>query len=337
MLRCLSLALVAVLCLATATIHAAEPLKAGIIGLDTSHVPAFTKIFNDPAAAGDLAGIKVVVGYPGGTDFEPSRTRVEKFTQGLRESGVEIVDTIPKLLEKVDVVLIESVDGRIHLEEAAQVLKAKKPLFIDKPVAGSLADCIAIYELSKKYGTKCFSSSSTRFSTAIADTKKNEAIGDIKGVTTWGPCSYQPDTPDLFFYGVHGVEALYTLMGTGCQSVSRTQAPSADLVVGLWKDGRIGSYRGIREGKSGFGAVVYGTKGIESVALPAGYKDLCQQIGKFFHSGEAPVDPETTIEIIAYMEAADESKRQGGAPVALADVIKKAQAEASARMAKFDK
>lgn len=337
MLRCCLAAIFGVLSLSTAALQAAEPLKAGIIGLDTSHVPAFTKIFNDPKAEGDLAGIKVVVGYPGGTDFEPSRTRVQKFTEGLKESGVEIVDSIPKLLEKVDVVLLESVDGRIHLEEVAPVLRAKKPVFIDKPVAGSLADCLAIYELSKKYNTPCFSSSSIRFSTLIEDTKKNEKLGDIKGATVWGPCSYQADTPDLFFYGVHGVEALYTLLGTGCQTVSRTQAPTADMVVGTWKDGRIGAYRGDRSGKSGFGAVVYGTKGIEPVTLPAGYKDLCQQIGKFFHSGKVPVDPETTIEIVAFMEAADESKRQGGAPVSMADVIKKAQAEASSRIAKFDK
>src|SRR4051794_6382249 len=141
----------------------AKTIRAGMIGLDTSHVPAFAKIFNNSKAAGDVAGIKVVAGYPGGTDIPASRDRVVMFTKQLRDMGIEIVDSIPKLLEKVDVVLLESVDGRIHLQEASAVIKAGKPLFIDKPVAGSLVDTLVIYELAKNHGVPCFSSSSSRF------------------------------------------------------------------------------------------------------------------------------------------------------------------------------
>ena len=137
----------------------ATPIRAGMIGLDTSHVPAFAKLFNGPKAVGDLAGIKIVAAYPGGTDFGPSKTRVAKFTEDIRGMGIEIVDTIPKLLEKVDVVFLESVDGRIHLQEAIPVIKAGKPLFIDKPAAGSLADVIAIFDLAKQNKVPCFSSS----------------------------------------------------------------------------------------------------------------------------------------------------------------------------------
>src|SRR5437667_3770696 len=151
--------------------HAADqiPLRAGMIGLDTSHVPAFAELFNNPKATGEIAGIRIVAGYPGGTDIPASRDRVGKFTEQLRGMGIEIVKTIPKLLEKVDVVLLESVDGRIHLQEAVPVLKAGKPLFIDKPVAGSLADAIVIYELARKHNVPCFSSSSLRFSPGIQD------------------------------------------------------------------------------------------------------------------------------------------------------------------------
>src|SRR5689334_5665466 len=185
-------------------VRAAEPasLRAGMIGLDTSHVPAFAKIFNNPKATGELAGIKVVVGYPGGTDIPASRDRVKGFTEQLRGMGIEIVDSIPKLLEKVDVVLLESVDGRIHLKEAIPVIQAGKPLFIDKPVAGSLADAIAIYELAKKHNVPCFSSSSVRFSPGIQELLKNEQLGTIVGAVTWGSCTYQEGTPDMFFYGI---------------------------------------------------------------------------------------------------------------------------------------
>jgi hypothetical protein len=292
-------------------------------------VPAFTKLFNNPQADGDLAGIKVVAGYPGGTDMPASKDRVAKFTEQVRGMGVEIVNSIPKLLEKVDVVLIESVDGRIHLQEAREVFKSGKPVFIDKPLGGTLAEAIAIVELAKQHKVSFFSSSSSRFGAELVALKGNAAVGDILGAATWGPCSYQSGTPDFFFYGIHGIEALFTLMGTGCETVSRTKSANNDVATGVWKDGRIGTYRGIVKGKADFGAVVYGSKSVQQATKAVSYDALCRQIGKFFRTGHPPVSAEETIEIFAFMEAADESLRQGGKPVALAEVLAKAKVEAA--------
>lgn len=319
-----------------ANTHAADPspLRAGMIGLDTSHVPAFAKLFNNPNATGDVSGIRIVAGYPGGTDIPASRDRVKGFTEQLRKMGIEIVDTIPELLAKVDVVLIESVDGRIHLQEAIPVIKAGKPLFIDKPAGGSLADTIAIYDLAKQLNVPCFSSSSLRFAPGIQELLKNEKVGAIAGAITWGSCSYQEGTPDMFFYGIHGIEPLYALMGTGCETVTRTQTKDTDIVSGVWKDGRVGTYRGIRKNKADFGAVAFGSKGIVQAGREGGYEELCREIGRFFKTGKPPVRAEETIEIFAFMEAADESKRQGGAPVSLTTVLAKAKKEAAAKPGK---
>lgn len=306
-----------------------KQLRAGIIGLDTSHVPAFTKLFNKGEATGELAGIKVVAGYPGGTDMPASKNRVEKFTEQVRGMGVEIVDTIPKLLDKVDVVLIESVDGRIHLKEAGEVFKSGKLVYIDKPLAGTLAEALALFELARKHGVKTWSSSSSRFGPDLITLKNNTDIGDIMGVTTWGPCSYQSGTPDLFFYAIHGIESLFTLMGTGCETVARAKGPITDQVTGVWKDGRIGTYRGIVRGKADFGAMVYGSKGNQMGAKVISYEALCRQIGTFFRTGVPPVSEAETIELFTFMEAADESARQGGKPVALASVLAKAKTEAA--------
>jgi predicted dehydrogenase len=313
----------------------AKPLRAGMIGLDTSHVNAFTDIINHPQASGDLARLQVVAGYPGGTDIPASRDRVAGFTQQLRGKGIEIVGTIPELLEKVDVVLLESVDGRIHLQEAAQVIAAGKPLFIDKPVAGSLADAIAIYELAKRKGVPVWSSSSIRFGTAIQDVRRNPSLGEITGCATWGPCSYQEGIPDMFYYGIHGIEGLFTIMGTGCETVARATTPGTDLLTGVWKDGRIGTFRGIRRGQAGSGATVFGTEGIVTVDRAGGYQELCAQIATFFQTQRPPVSSDETLEIFAFMEAADESKRQGGAPVRLADVLQQARQEAEAKVAQL--
>jgi hypothetical protein len=323
--------LASIFCLNTRAADPA-PIRAGMIGLDTSHVPAFAKIFNSPKAIGDLAGFKVVAGYPGGTDIPASRDRVNGFTEQLRGMGIEIVETIPQLLEKVDVVLLESVDGRIHLQEAVPVIKAGKPLFIDKPAAGSLVDTIVIYELAKKHSVPCFSSSSLRFAPGIQELLQNEKLGMIAGAVTWGSCSYQEGTPDMFFYGIHGIEPLYALMGTGCETVTRIQTKDTDVVSGLWKDGRVGTYRGIRRNKADFGAIAFGSKGIVPAGREGGYEELCWEIGKFFKTRKSPVRAEETIEIFAFMEAADESKRQNGAPVSIASVLAKANAEAAAKL-----
>jgi len=337
-----TLALIVLPCLASAEMNTAPPagspklVRVGIIGCDTSHVPAFTKILNNPDAKGDLAGFKVVAAYPGGSkDIPASIDRLPKFVATLRETyGVEIVDSIDELLKKVDVVLLESVDGRPHLEQARPVIRAGKPLFIDKPVAGSLADAIEIFALAKEHKVPCFSSSSLRFSPGIASMRNNPKLGEVIGCDAWGPCSLEPHHPDLFWYGVHGVEILYTIMGTGCESVTRTHTQGTDQVTGRWKDGRIGTFRGIRQGRSGYGAMVFGTKEIAQSGSYGGYDPLVVEICKFFRTGKPPVSAEETIELFAFMEAADESKRQGGVPVSIKSVMEKAQAEIAKRRAR---
>ena len=141
-----------------------KPLRAGIIGLDTSHVVAFTKLLNDAHPKPEVAGVRVVAAYPGGSqDIPSSRDRLAGYTKELHDKfGVTIVGSIDELLAQVDVVLLESVDGRPHLEQTRPVLKARKPVFIDKPVAGTLADAIAIFDLARETNTPCFSSSSLR-------------------------------------------------------------------------------------------------------------------------------------------------------------------------------
>lgn len=311
------------------------PLRAGIIGLDTSHCVAFTKIFNDPKAGGDLAGVKVVAAFPGGSsDIASSRDRVEGFTKQMQGMNVEIVDSIPALLAKVDVVLLESVDGRPHLEQVRPVMEAGKPVFIDKPLAASLADAIAIAELGKKHGVPWFSSSALRFGPSVQKAGHDEKIGDVVGCDAWSPCPLEPTHPDLFWYGIHGVETLFTVMGPGCASVSRTQTKGTDVVVGVWTDGRIGTFRGLRTGKEGYGGTVFGTKGIGPVGGYEGYQPLVEQIARFFKTRKPPVSADETLQIMAFMEAADESKRQHGAPVTLDSVMAKAREEAKKRLEK---
>lgn len=298
--------------------------RIGMIGLDTSHVAAFTQTINGPAKN---YGCKVVVGYPGGSpDIDSSAGRVKGFTEELRDKyGVEIVGSIEELCKKVDGVLLESVDGRPHLKQAIPVIKAGKPLFIDKPMAGNLADVIEIFRLAKENNVPCWSSSSLRFSPGVIDARSDPNIGGVLGCDAYGPCSLEEHHPDLYWYGVHGVEMLFTIMGPGCRTVSRTQTKDFELVVGVWEGGRIGTFRGLRNGKSDYGATVFGSKAIVSAASYAGYGPLIDEIVKFFKTGKPPVPAEETIEMFAFMSGADESKAKGGVPVSIAEMIEKAK------------
>ena len=307
------------LLLAALCAHAAD-LRVGIIGTDTSHATAFTRLLNgeDAGGGGRIPGARVVAAYKGGSpDIQESASRVEQYAEELRTKyGVEIVPDIPSLLSKVDVVLLESIDGRTHLAQARPVIAAHKPVFIDKPLAATLQDAREIAHLAKAAGTPWFSSSSLRFG-AIGAAKPDGATG----IATWGPGPFEPHHYlELAWYAIHPVELLYTLMGPGCIEVTRIAGENEDVIVGRWKDGRLGTVRAIRP-YSDYGAVI--ARGRETTVLhpkaaeATDYRPLVEQIARFFTTGRPPVPNEETLEIFAFLDAAQRSKEQHGRPTAL--------------------
>lgn len=294
--------------------------RVGIIGLDTSHSTAFAKALNAAEGNPAYAGYRVVAAYPyGSKDIESSTKRIPGYIDEVKKLNVAIVDSIGDLLQRVDVVLLETNDGRLHLEQATQVLKAGKRVFIDKPMAASLADVVAIFKASQTYKIPVFSASSLRYIKGVEGIDKSKVLG----ADTFSPAVLEKTHPDLFWYGIHGVETLYTVMGTGCKEVTRVSTPGTDLVVGHWADGRVGTFRGTRTGKHDYGGTVYLQSGNVTLGPYGGYEPLLKEIITYFDSGKVPVTPEETIEIFAFMEAADESKRQGGKSVSLASMRSK--------------
>jgi predicted dehydrogenase len=302
-----------------------QVVRVGIIGLDTSHVVEFTKTFNDPTNPGHIPGIRVVAAFKGGSpDIEASRSRVDKFTAELRDKWkIEIVNDIPTLCTMVDAVLLESVDGRPHLEQVRPVVAAKKPVFIDKPLAASYKDAKEIAQLAKEAGVPWFSSSSLRFWEETQRLKNPEGVGKILSYSVYGPSPTEPHHPDMMWYGIHAVEMLFTLLGPGCESVSRVSTEGEDVVVGKWKEGRLGVMRGFRNGLHDYGIILFGDKSIlHSEPRPSSYRPLLVEIATFFRTRVPPVKPEETLEIIAFMEAADISKARGGAAVPLSEITR---------------
>ncbi len=340
MLRLSLLALLALSARPTFAADPAPPIKVGVIGLDNYQAVASTELFHNPKAAPNLSGLKVVAAFPAGSpDIDESVRELPKWTEGIKKLGVEIVKSPDDVLKQVDAVLVMSVDGRAHLEQLKAVLKAGKPVYVGRPLSASLADTVEIFRLAKEHKTPIFSCSQHRFSPGFIGMRNHEDVGDVLGADVYGGCPREPHHPDLFWHGVHGVETLYTIMGPGCVSVTRTSTDLADVVTGTWKDGRVGTYRGIRKGAPKYSATVFGTKGVAPAGiygysapvkgvLPKndkymGYEATAIEIVKFFKTKTPPVSAEETTELFAFMEAAEESKRQNGAVVKLETVLAK--------------
>ena len=301
----------------------AKPIRVGMIGLDTSHCVAFTKILHDPA---NQYPVRVVAAVPASSaDIESSVSRIDGYVETLsKEYGVKMYETIEAMLPEVDVVMVESVDGRPHLAQAKPAIEAGKPTFIDKPVAASLEDAVAIFDLAKKHGTPVWSCSNLRYNAGVVKAATTD-VGEVAAVVSYGPASLEEHHLDLAWYGVHPTEALFTVIGTGCESVVRTHTEGTDVVTGIWKGGKVGTLLGLRASKTVYGVKVFGSKAVIEESAGAGYPELMNEMVAFFQTKKPPVSAEETLEIFAFMAAADESKRRGGAPVMLQEMLDKAR------------
>src|SRR5262245_30077137 len=110
-------------------------IRLGIVDFDTSHVVEFTKRLNhvDIAEEHWVDGAKVVAGVPGTSLIAPET--IPKNVETLKKYGVPLFDDPAELLGKVDAVLIESVDGSVHLARAMPFLEKGMPTYVDKPFA----------------------------------------------------------------------------------------------------------------------------------------------------------------------------------------------------------
>lgn len=347
MVRCLVAVVVsAVLGLSAPLCAAAEPVRVGILGIDNFGSVAYTEFLNRPHAAGVFEGVRVVAAYPVlGDDYPKSaeltaswKDQLTKMYQSPKDPAdavppIEFVNSTDELLRRVDAVMIFSMDGRLHRPQAEAVLRAGKPLFISRPLASSVADAVAILRLADELKTPCWSSSQHRYSTGFSGMRDHPEVGRVIGCDVYGGWIVDAPVADQFTRPLHSLETLYTIMGPGVVSVTCTSTPTAESITALWKDGRVGTYRGIKQGGVKYSATVFGEKGVSTAGIYGhgipvngvvpttdkyvGYEGLATEIARFFKTRQVPVSPAETLEIFALLQAAEDSRAQNGAPVRL--------------------
>ena len=287
-------------------------LRIGMIGLDSSHAGAFARLLNEPSNEYHVAGGKVVVAYAGGSDdFEFSHSRVEAFTREMvGQFGVQLVDSPRAVAEVCDVVFITSVDGRVHLSQLKEILPLKRPTFIDKPVATSLADAGEIYRLAGNAGVPVVSSSALRFTDAfVGAMKRGPATG---GCDVFGPLPFEPTQYGWFWYGVHAIELVVAAMGVGCRNVACHATESGDALSAVWADGRVATVHGLRRGHGQFGISIHREKEAQFVDVTAGprpiYAGLLEAIMRTLPEGKVAVSPEETMEVVKILHVANRAR-----------------------------
>lgn len=289
-------------------------IRLGLLDFDTSHAVEFTKRLNhvDIAEAQWVDGAKVVIGCPGESKLSPER--IPGYTAQMKKYEVPLVEKPADMIGKVDGMLIEAVDGSVHLERARPFLEAGIPCYVDKPFACSVADAKAMVALAERKKLPIFSSSSLRYATEVVNYVEDAKHGKVLGASVFGPASLHERNPGLFHYGIHAVEILYTLMGPGCERVTCTHTKDTDVATGTWKDGRVATVRGNRAGGSAYGFTGFAEKGSQSFAVGTGviYRELLKKLVEMFKSGKAPVPATTMIEIVAFIEAANKSGANHG-------------------------
>jgi predicted dehydrogenase len=292
-------------------------IKIGLVGLDTSHVPAFCKCLNKPGEAEHVPGGRVVAGFPGGSkDFELSFGRVEKFTTQIRDDfGVQIMSSPEAVAEAVDMVFITAVDGRTHLDYVRKTISLRKPTFIDKPFATSSSDAREMFKLAEQHGAPMMSSSSLRYAQTLNDALANDSDGHIVGCDVFGPMNIEPTQGGLFGYGIHSVEMVNRVMGRGAREVKATTTEHHDVITATYPDGRIASIRGLRGAHHHFGVTIHREKGFQPVDCASGkrswYSSMLEAIMRTLPRGKSDIDPADTLEVVRLIEAANESRASG--------------------------
>jgi hypothetical protein len=246
---------------------------------------------------------------------------VEGFMATLEtEFGVRRLDSPEEVAANCDAILLTSADGRVHLDQFRRIAPYGKPVFIDKPLALNSGDAKEIFRIAQQHQLPLMSSSALRYAQQISDDLERGSAVAVTGADIGGPLAVEPTQSYYYWYGIHSVELLYAIMGKGCSEVRVTTTEDYDVIAAIWKDGRSGTVRLSRLPETPFSAIIHREGQISAVEIDLDrkpvYASLLEQVMILFHTQTPPLDSKETLEVIRFVEAAEESRRSGN-PVLL--------------------
>jgi predicted dehydrogenase len=282
-------------------------VKVALIGLDTSHTIEFARRMAAPDCPADqrVGGLQPVscLRFPTPFQGEGGLDDRQKVLEGW---GIRVTTSLDEAVEGCDALMIEINDPARHLEYFTACASLGKMIFLDKPLADTIANGRRIFELAKARGVRVFSTSSLRLAPALG-----AACSQMPRplfTHAYGPFGQAPAGSSLVWYGVHTFEMLERAMGPGAQSVLAKADGAGVTALVQYPENR----RGVVELADG--AWVYGgclrdrQRAVPFVSDPSRiYSDLLEQVAQFFRTGVAPVEPEDTLEVMAMLDAAQRS------------------------------
>lgn len=285
----------------------------GMIGTDSSHTVAFTRILNNQAHPFHVAGGKItrVVRY-WSDDFALSCSREERFSTQLSNDFQLPFAELSQIGEHCDAFMLEAADGRKHLELFKQLIAWSKPIFIDKPLAIGYEAASEIIQLAKRHNIPIMSSSALRYSHVLQEQLSSIDKQQIKKVTVKCPLIIEPTQSRYYWYGIHGVEMLYSILGSGCTDIHAAITEYADILTGIWGDGTIGELICVHDTAQPFEVIVHTEEdeilislSDEAHQIPY-YASMLEEVISFFTHKTSPIAYDEMLEVIWFIDKAEQ-------------------------------
>jgi predicted dehydrogenase len=285
-------------------------LRVGLVGVNTSHATAFARLLN---RVGVVEGARVT--WVWGGELRSGQPDASTLARSFDIPHVASEPT--EMLAESDLVLVvdDTGQGANHVPLARPFVAAGVPTFVDKPMAIDLVEAKGLFELAAEKGTPVTSSSSLRFAAELdAERARIEALGPLSSVVSVGPGEW-------YYYGVHAVEQLYAVTGPGVEWVQRFTWPDRDLAVLSYADGGpTAVVQTLRDAAYAFHLTAYGKNGLHAVHIKdfdAFYTGQVASAVRMARTGQPPVPPAETLELLAVLQAGVRSAETGGARVSV--------------------
>lgn len=294
--------------------HAVRTLRVGLLGVNTSHASAYARILNEKQA---VPGARMTWVWGGElrADQPDAATLAEKF-------DIPTVVTDPaERLPETDLVLVvdDTGGGANHVPLARPFVKAGVPAFVDKPMAVDIAEAKSLFELAESTGTPVTSSSALRFARELRENREQiDGLGKLSSIISVGPGEW-------YYYGVHAVEQLFAAAGSGVEWVQRHTWPDRDVAVLSYAvGGPTAVVQTLRDAAYRFHITMYGEHGHHAVRVAdfdAFYTGQVTGAVEMARTGQPPIAPGETVELLAVLRAGVLSAERQGAKVSVAEVL----------------